>query len=164
MLIVHYGLYDPYLHDYHLYYRTSACDYWLLSTICVNVWPYQCIGLFDLMQRRKDRLPPDKSNAFWLEHLSYFDHRCSHLMITCAIKEPREQNETSRWGQVLQLLKIGCQSLDDDTYCIYIYSLWKISFFVVSSSDLKYQLMWLSTHYFSGLLRSYFMYFYMEYI
>ncbi len=34
-------LYDPYLYDYHLYYRTSACDYWLLTAISVNVWPYQ---------------------------------------------------------------------------------------------------------------------------
>ncbi len=22
-------IYGPYLYDYHLYYRTSACDYWL---------------------------------------------------------------------------------------------------------------------------------------
>ncbi len=36
-----------------------------------------------------------------------FDRRC--------IKLPREQNETSPRGQALQLLKIGCESLDDDT-------------------------------------------------
>ncbi len=47
------------------------------------------VGLFDFMWRRKDRVPPDKSNAFWLEHLSDFDRRCSHLTITV----PREQNE-----------------------------------------------------------------------
>ncbi len=63
--------------------------------------------------------PPNKSNAFWLEHLSDFDWRCSRL-ITCAIKVPQEQNETSRRGQALQLLKIGCESLDDDT----LYSHW----------------------------------------
>ncbi len=51
-------------------------------------------------------LPYQKSNAFWLEHLSDFDRRCSRFTITCAIKVPREQNETSRRGQVLQLLKI----------------------------------------------------------
>ncbi len=72
------------------------------------------IGLFDFMQRCKDRLPPDKSNAFWLGHLSDFDRRCSRLTITCAIKVPREQNETSRQGQALHLLKISCESLDDD--------------------------------------------------
>ncbi len=35
-----YGLYGPYLYDYHLNYRTSVCDYWL-TAISVNVWPYQ---------------------------------------------------------------------------------------------------------------------------
>ncbi len=65
------------------------------------------------MRRCENQLPPDKSNAFWLEHLSDFDRRCSRLKITCAIKVPREQNETSRLGQALQLLKIGCESLDD---------------------------------------------------
>ncbi len=48
------------------------------------------------MRRRKYQLLPDKSNAFWLEHLSDFDRR---LMVTCAIKVLREQNETSRRGQ-----------------------------------------------------------------
>ncbi len=52
------------------------------------------IGVFDFMQRLKNRLPPDKSNAFWLEHLSDFDRRCSCLTITCVFKVPREQNET----------------------------------------------------------------------
>ncbi len=95
------------------------------------------------MRRRKDRLPPNKSSAFliffffflmfnggwhpecafWLEHLSDFDRRCCRLTITCAIKVQREQNETSRRGQVLQLLKIGCESLDDDT----LYSHWSES-------------------------------------
>ncbi len=77
------------------------------------------IGLFDFM-RYKDQLPPDKSNAFWLEHLSDFDRSCSHLTITCAIKVPWEPNETSRLGQALQLLKIGCESFEDDT----LYSHW----------------------------------------
>jgi len=67
------------------------------------------------MQCRKDQLPPDKSNAFWLENLSDFDRRCSRLTITYAIKVLREQNETSCLGQGLQLLKIGCEILDDDT-------------------------------------------------
>ncbi len=78
------------------------------------------LGVFDFMRCCKDRLLPDKSNAFWLEHLSDFDRHCSCLTITRAIKVPREQNETSRWGQALQLLKIGCESLDDDT----LYSHW----------------------------------------
>ncbi len=64
-----------------------------------DIW----IRLFDFMRRRKNRLPPDKSNAFWLEHLSDFDRRCSRLTITCVIKVPREQNETSRRGQTLEV-------------------------------------------------------------
>ncbi len=81
------------------------------------------IGLFDFMRRRKDRLSSDKRNAFWLEHLSDFDRRCSRLTITYAIKVPQEQIETSRRGQVLQLFKIGCESLDNDT----LYSHWSDS-------------------------------------
>ncbi len=49
------------------------------------------LGLFDFMRHRQESAPPDKSNAFWLEHLSDFDRRCSRLTITCAIKVPREQ-------------------------------------------------------------------------
>ncbi len=30
------------------------------------------LGLFDFMRRRNDRLPPDKSNVFWLENVSDF--------------------------------------------------------------------------------------------
>ncbi len=62
-------------------------------------------------------------SAFWLEHLSDFDRCCSRLTITCVIKVPREQNETSRRGQALQLLKIGCKILDDET----LYSHWSDS-------------------------------------
>ncbi len=42
------------------------------------------------MRRRKDRLPPDKSNAFWLEHFSDFGRRCSRLMITYVPSKDRE--------------------------------------------------------------------------
>ncbi len=80
----------------------------------------EAVRVFDFMRRCKDRLPPDSSNAFWLGHLSDFDRCCSRLTITCAIKVPREQNETSRLGQALQLLKISCESLDNDT----LYSHW----------------------------------------
>ncbi len=81
-------------------------SHWL---VCV-MWPSlfdnyspRVANRLDFMWR-KDRLKPDKSNAFWLEHLSDFDRRCSRLTITCAIKVPWEQNETSRRGQALQLL------------------------------------------------------------
>ncbi len=81
-----------------------------------------CLNFFKKRQHF-NHLPPDKSNAFWLEHLSYFDRCCSRLTITCATKVPREQNQTSRRGQALQLLKIVCDSLDDDT----LYSHWSDS-------------------------------------
>ncbi len=32
-----------------LFPRTSVCDYWLLSTICVNFWQYQCISGYQSM-------------------------------------------------------------------------------------------------------------------
>ncbi len=77
-------------------------------------------------------------HSFWLEHLSDFDRCCSHPTIACAIKVPREQNETSRQGQVLQLLKIVCKSLDDDT----LYSHWLES--VMTSGGQSTQIKYLS--------------------
>ncbi len=43
-------LYGPYLYDYHLYYRTSVCDYWHINrnqceclAISVYVWPSEYV-------------------------------------------------------------------------------------------------------------------------
>ncbi len=73
-----------------------------------------------LCSAKKDWLPPDKSNAFWIQNLSDFDWRCSRLTITCAIKVLREQKETSCQIQALQLLKAKGENLDDYTH----YSNW----------------------------------------
>ncbi len=56
-------------------------------------------------------------------YIYIYVYGCSRLTITCTIKVPREQNETSRRSQMLQLLKIGCESHDDDT----LYSHWSDS-------------------------------------
>ncbi len=62
------------------------------------------LGLFDFMRCRKDRLPPDKSNAFWLEHLSDFDQRCSRLTMRFhySVKSALSAagNASLLWGRV----------------------------------------------------------------
>ncbi len=41
-------LYGPYLYDYHLYYRTSVCDYWHInSTLTIRAYTtYKAIFIF----------------------------------------------------------------------------------------------------------------------
>ncbi len=65
------------------------------------------------------------------------------------------------WGECGFIYMISICITPHISVWLLINSLRKITFFKVYSSDLKYKLMWLSIHYFSGLLQD-LMYFYMK--
>ncbi len=48
----------------HEFRASNSTVFQSISEVNHGGWKHT-LGLFDFMRRRKDRLPPDKSNAFW---------------------------------------------------------------------------------------------------